>query len=236
MRTYTEYSDRDAMARWLVDELPKIQGNPERYRSQMRQIGQHLGNCLISSLRKTDSTDICVVCTVEDADFLARGLVEKLESVGYGSRIHFVCMWNEKIKDEGVSLTPIVRQYKENFDENNSTLVIVKSIISGACVVKTNLTRVISLSNPNTIYIVAPVMFAGAEENLSREFPPGINLKFKFVHFATDSEKSGENVVPGIGGSVYELLGLGNRKEKNKYVPAIVKERRQKEFGATATT
>jgi hypothetical protein len=75
-------------------------------------------------------------------------------------------------------------------------------------------------------------MLKGAEDRLSREFPAEIAKKFAFVHFATDSQKSadGEEVIPGIGGSVYELLGFGDSKAKNKYVPNIVRERRRKEY------
>jgi len=170
------------------------------------------------------------VCTVEDADFLARGLIEQLEEDGYGQRIHLLCLWNGKIKEESVSLSPVLREYKEAFNADDSVFIIVKSIISGACVVKTNLTRAISISKPTKIFVAAPVMLDGAEGRLAREFPVEINSKFEFVHFATDDEKNGDDVLPGIGGSVYELLGLGNSQQKNKYVPQIVKERRAKHF------
>jgi len=99
-------------------------------------------------------------------------------------------------------------------------------------VVKTNLTRAISYANPARIFVAAPVLLEGAEGRLSNEFPKHINQKFEFIHFATDTEKNGEDVIPGIGGSLYELLGLGNSLEKNKYVPALVKERRKKFFGS----
>jgi hypothetical protein len=75
-------------------------------------------------------------------------------------------------------------------------------------------------------------MLEGAEERLAKEFPVAISSKFEFVHFVTDTDKEtdGENVVPGIGGSLYELLGLGDQHSKNKYVPQIVKERRKTRF------
>jgi hypothetical protein len=53
------------------------------------------------------------------------------------------------------------------------------------------------------------------------------------VWFASDKEKKGDSVIPGIGGSVYELLGFKNSEDKNKYMPTIVKERRESFFGAT---
>ena len=90
----------------------------------------------------------------------------------------------------------------------------------------------ISYSQPREIFVVSPVMFIGAEARLSREFPEEISSRFKFVHFATDTEKDAdsENIRPGIGGSVYELLGLGDDHTKNKYMPSIVKQRRKRNF------
>jgi hypothetical protein len=34
-------------------------------------------------------------------------------------------------------------------------------------------------------------------------------------------------IVPGVGGSVYELLGLGNAVEKNSVLPSLIAERRK---------
>lgn len=236
MRTFTHFSYEDPVAKQLVDELHTIQGNPMKYQEHMLQIGRHLGAGIIPKLPKNQTSAICVVCTVEDADFLARGLIEALEQDGFAERVHLVCLWNEKIRENGVSLSPISRQYKEDFPSENSIFIVVKSIISGACVVKTNLTRVVSFSQPARIIVASPVMLIGAEGRLEREFPPSISSKFEYVHFVTDTEKDkdGENVLPGIGGSLYELLGLGNQHEKNKYVPSIVKERRKRLFPAIA--
>jgi hypothetical protein len=237
MRTFTSFAKADPEAQALVDKLPTIKGNPEAYRKQMLAIGRHLGAGVIASLPSKQTKNICVVCTVEDADYLARGLIESLEESGLSEQVHLICLWNEKIRANGVSLSPVVKQYKEDFDAKDATVIVVKSIISGACVVKTNLMRVISFAQPNEIFVVSPVMLIGAEGRLAREFPPNISEKFTFVHFATDTEKDvdGENVIPGIGGSVYELLGLGDSRSKNKYIPSIVKERRRKFFPQLAT-
>lgn len=231
MRTFTSFGKKDPAAQRLVNKLPLTQGNPTEYRQQMWQIGSHLAEGLLPALRDL-ADEICVVCTVEDADFLARGLIERLELDGMSSRIHLICLWNDKIKHEDISLSPIVKEYKEEFNSEKTCLIVVKSIISGACVVKTNLTHAISNINPTRIFVAAPVMLQGAEDRLAHEFPVEISKKFEFVHFAVDTEKDGDNVIPGIGGSVYELLGLGNSKEKNRYTPRLVKERRAKFFGA----
>lgn len=233
-RTFTAFAEQDPMAMTLVEQLLSLKGNPDGYRKVMRELGVHLADSMLPQLASASVKDVCVVCTVEDADYLARGLIEELESRNIGARTRMICMWNERLKNKDISISPVLRTYEETFDKDDSVFIIVKSIISGACVVKTNLTKAISSANPKRIFVASPVMLKGAEDRLSREFPTEIAEKFKFVHFATDSQKSpdGEEVIPGIGGSVYELLGFGDSKTKNKYVPDIVRERRRKEYAS----
>ncbi|MEZ5672296.1 MAG: hypothetical protein R3E08_07865 [Thiotrichaceae bacterium] len=50
-------------------------------------------------------------------------------------------------------------------------LIIVKSVISGACVVKTNLTYLIQDIEPESIFVVSPVIHVQAPEKLAKEFP-----------------------------------------------------------------
>jgi hypothetical protein len=229
MRAETSFSQRDPEALALVNKLATLKGNKAQYRDTMLAIGRHLA-IGIAPLLPTDR-HICIVCSVEDADFLARGFLEQLTMPNGVPKdcVHLLCLWNDKIREGGISLSPVIKQYKEDFPKK-SIIVVIKSIISGACVVKTNLSRAISFADPETIFVAAPVMLVGAENRLAQEFPLEISNRFQFVHFATDTEKNGEDVVPGIGGSVYELLGLGNSREKNKYVPHIVKERREQLF------
>lgn len=225
-REYTSLADSDASARLLVDEISDLNISVGQYRNTMRELGKVLGASICQKISNQNNSDLYVVCTVEDADFLARGVIDELTSCGFQSRIKLMCLWNGKIRDEGVSLSPVLRQYKEDQSSATASFIVVKSIISGACVVKTNLTRAISSVSPEQVFVASPVLLKGAQERLSREFPTEISNKFQYVWLATDSEKNGENVIPGIGGSVYERLGLGDENEKNKYTPAIVKERR----------
>lgn len=235
MRTFTPFAEKDPAARQLVDELSSLKGDINSYREKMRSLGEHLANGILGKLNSDKVEDICVICTVEDADFLARGVIEELEAHGLGQKTHMICLWNERVQRDGISISPVLRSYEEEFiNRKASVFIIVKSIISGACVVKTNLTRAISTVTPERIFVASPVMLTGAENRLAREFSEEIGRKFEFVHFATDSEKVGEEVIPGIGGSVYKLLGLGNSSTKNKYVPEIVKERRRKAFPVMA--
>ena len=106
-------------------------------------------------------------------------------------------------------------------------IIIVKSIISGACVVKTNLTNLIQEVEPEKIFVVAPVIHIQAPEKLEKEFPQAIVSKFNYIYFAEDSEKQADGIlIPGIGGDVYQRLGFENQIEKNKYITLLIKQRR----------
>lgn len=224
-RDYSEYASESAV-RELVDSLANPSLSASDYRDAMIRLGRELGGSLLDSVKRSEN-DIFVVCTVEDADYLARGLIETLEGAGLGSRIRLFCLWNGKVRDEGISLSPVLRQYKEPGSSTAATMVIVKSIISGACVVKTNLTRALSTIRPESIFVAAPVLYEGAQKRLADEFPRDVAEKFTYRWFATDHAKSGDVVIPGVGGSVYERLGFGNEIEKNKITPDIVRQRRK---------
>jgi hypothetical protein len=220
-------ANSDVSIRLLVDTIAENNISVEKYRNTMRELGKKLAASIYPKILAQDKSDIYVVCTVEDADFLARGVIDELASHGLESRIKLMCLWNGKIRDEGISLSPVFKQYKEEQSSATASFIIIKSIISGACVVKTNLTRAISSIAPEQVFVVSPVLLEGAQERLSREFPAEISSKFQYVWLATDFEKRDDMVIPGIGGSIYERLGLGDENQKNKYIPAIVKERRQ---------
>ena len=66
------------------------------------------------------------------------------------------------------------------------------------------------------IVIMAPVMYKDAQPNLLKEFLDEISCKFRFLQFATDEDRQGGEVVPGIGGMVYPRFGLGDIYQKNR--------------------
>lgn len=81
---------------------------------------------------------------------------------------------------------------------------------------------VIGRKQPKRILIAAPVILRGAQERLEEEFPRDISKRFRFFYFAEDDQKDTTgNVLPGIGGSVYERLGIAET-----FIPELVKERR----------
>jgi hypothetical protein len=67
-------------------------------------------------------------------------------------------------------------------------------------------------------------MYFNAQESLCSEFPPHISNKFRFVFFAVDEDRTESgNVVPGIGGQVYQLLGMDDQPARTGYLPDLVK-------------
>lgn len=125
---------------------------------------------------------------------------------------------------EDLKVAPILKKYQEPTENKVKYLIVVKSIISGACVVRTNLVNLIQKIEPEKIFIAAPVIYYNAEEKLQNEFEEHIYQKFKFFYFASDTERTPEGeVIPGIGGNVYTRLGFENQDDKNQYIPEIVK-------------
>jgi len=218
-RHFSDYTSDIGLSN--LARLAESSTNAEDYSNSLYILGKELGAVLAEQI--TDKS-ICVACTVEDADFLAKGIIDSLSVLS--SDISLACFWNQR--QQALSIAPIIKKYCEPAVNNANVLVIVKSIISGACVVKTNLTNLIQDIDPVSIFVVAPVMHTDAEEKLNSEFPRAITEKFKYIYFAIDDEmQANGNLVPGIGGNVYQRLGFKDQDDKNKFIPKLVKERRE---------
>ncbi|MBO7586485.1 MAG: hypothetical protein J6T13_04825 [Bacteroidales bacterium] len=217
-----QYGD-EAVIKASLDALADKNTNVNDYREAFRTLGVELGKILASEYRMALADHTMLVCASEDADWLAAGV----ES-GFGKgELKKSVYWNSRevihTNEDGskVEISPIEKAYEEPINDCR-LLVIVKSIISTSCVVKTQLTRLIGKTTPDQIAILAPVMYKDGVPNLMREFPEEINSKFHFITFAVDDEREGNEVIPGIGGMVYPRLGLGNMETKNRYVPEMV--------------
>lgn len=223
-RQYSEIINDDV--RHLLDLIADKSTAPSNYQAAMFQLGQHLGSAADAIAAK--NRNAYLVATVEDADFLSAGMLQQLES--NFDTVGFACFWNERKSLFGLpslAVAPILKQYREPM-EDVDYLIVVKSIISSGCVVKTNLQNLIQTLQPKQILIAAPVIFYQAEDSLKSVFPSEISDKFRFLYFAKDNERTdaGE-VLPGIGGMVYDRLGFLGQTDKNRYVPKLVTQRRQ---------
>lgn len=224
MRTYvnlTYETNNETIHQMQALSRPGI--SVEEYRRSFYLIGEALGE-LLNKQTRGEYGNTMLACASEDADWLAHGVLDTLSQ----KEVSLAVFWNERITlnaSTGLEYSPIVKSYIEPIQECR-TLVIVKSIISTSCVVRTQLTRLVNDIYPQEIYIVAPVMYKDAQANLKKEFPVSISEKFKFLTFAIDTLRDKEKgIIPGVGGMVYPKLGLGDIHEKNKYIPDLVKER-----------
>lgn len=210
----------------LLDELVDQKTNSDSYALAMYGLGKVFGANLFSCIKGKYNT-ISLVATVEDTDSLGKGIIDVLELSGIEVRL--IVFWNKRFKtneDNGVTIAPIIKEFHQPFTSKLECLVVIKSIISNSCVVRTNLTRIIESELPEQIFVVAPVMFEGAIPKLAKEFDDSISSKFKYLYFAEDNERKDGIVLPGIGGDVYQRLGFKGQDDKNKFTPKLVKERR----------
>ena len=228
MRRFKNLQNADEqLVRCMLDKLADKSTGVDDYRDAFNKLGVELGKVLASEIDGISSEEIMLVCASEDADWLAAGVES---GIGKGDLKKSV-YWSTRetvYKDENggtLEISPIVKAYEEPI-ENCRLLVVVKSIISSSCVVKTQLTRLIGKINPERIVIMAPVIYKDGVPNLMSEFPESVNSKFEFLAFAIDEDRleNGE-VVPGIGGMVYPRLGLGDIAAKNSYIPETVMRR-----------
>ncbi|MBD1842479.1 hypothetical protein H6F89_03425 [Cyanobacteria bacterium FACHB-63] len=226
-RTYSPLVNENV--RSLLETLSDRSTGPDAYKEAMTCLGMSLGECILPKITSQQSS-VYLACTVEDADFLAKGILERLEA--QLKTIAFACFWNQRFSPfevEDLKVAPILRKYQEPSCQTVNYLIVVKSIISGACVVRTNLTDLIQRIEPEKILIAAPVLYEGAEDRLKEQFEPEIHSKFQFFYFATDDKRTPDGeVVPGIGGVVYDRLGFQGQEEKNRYTPDIVRSRRSR--------
>jgi len=233
MRRYTDLAVDDPTIPSLLDVLSNIGSPIEAYRKAMKTLGNRLADAVFARVNhEQQKPTFCVVCTVEDADFLASGLLDRLLGLGVpAERVKLVCFWNERVRhfsntiDNLFDIAPTVKSYQESMNIGESIIIMVKSIISSGCVVKNNLATLIDQTVPERILVASPVMVEHSQHKLEAEFPPNVAKRFEYVTFAIDNEVVNNLVVPGIGGSVYERLGF---TDHHAYVPEIVRSRRAK--------
>lgn len=220
-RTYSTFATEPAKEH--LQELLQNTQNPTVYREHMSALGSLLCQPIIQYL----NNDVLVISTAEDADYLQAGVQRELEQAQITYKL--AIFWNNHYQlQNGKSVAPIVHKYIEQNYHTAQSIIIVKSIMSGSCVVRTNLLELFdTVKQVERIFILSPVMYTNAENALKAEFPADIAEKFQFIYFAVDETRdqhTGE-VIPGIGGQVYQLLGLDDQPVKVGYIPKIIESR-----------
>ena len=227
MRRYEnlQYGD-EKVIRNSLEVLADKTTSVEAYRNAFETLGVELGHALAQQVSDVPAEEIMLVCASEDADWLAKGVENGL---GKGE-LPVSVYWStrntvyQSENGEKIEISPIVKAYEEPITKCR-LLVIVKSIISSSCVVKTQLTRLIDRVHPERIVIMAPVIYKDAQPNLFKEIPDEISNKYYFLQNSVDEERNRREEIPGIGGMVYPRLGLGDQDKKNQYIPQMVRMR-----------
>lgn len=217
-RTYTPIAGI-AAKRHLQGLLDSV-SQPTLYRQHMTALGKLLASNIVTLLNNKQTL---VISTAEDADFLQRGVSEVLRD-NYLS-FTLAVFWNHHYQlPNQSSVAPIVHKFIQSGYETATNVIIVKSVMSGSCVVRTNLIEMLGdMPDVENIFILAPVAHTQSEHKLKAEFPDKMADKFQFVTFAIDGTRSPSgDVIPGIGGQVYELLGLSDQPVLTAYMPEVV--------------
>lgn len=228
MRQLSSYAQNSNEIKLLLDSLVDQHTQSQDYAKAFYELGGALSELIKSTSSLSSETSVMLACSSEDADWLSKGILDQL--LGHVAKINLAVFWNVRsnaFENSELAIAPIIKTYIESL-QNVDVLIVCKSIINTSCVVRTNLTYLIEKITPAKILIASPVLFKNAIHSLESEFPKSISDKFEFFYFAEDNEvtATGE-VIPGIGGSVYRRLGLEDAASKNKYIPRIVKERRE---------
>ena len=138
------------------------------YKASMFKLGLDLGSKVI--LSRPRGRYFYIVCTAEDADYLAKGIMQTLSF--HNKTFNIACFWNqrEQLVERIGKISPAIRKYIEDPQNERTTMVVVKSLISGGCVVKTNTQEIIERINPSKIIITAPIISKDAKSKLKEEF------------------------------------------------------------------
>jgi hypothetical protein len=224
MRVLSPFVSKNSRTVEFLNIIADKSTSPEKYGESFRCLGEELGH-VITNTKNIKNKNILLCCTNEDADWLANGI---LDTISIYNSVSLSVMWNHRIRtagDESLDAAPVIKTYSEPIYDCD-LLIVCKSIIFTSCVVRSNIQYLFEETKPKRTLIVSPVIFKGADARLKNEFPSNMSKEFEFIYFAQDDEAKAGEVVPGIGGIIYDRIGLGGVKNKNSYIPNIVKRRR----------
>lgn len=97
----------------LLDTLADKQVSHTEYRQAMTALGESFGDIFLSKI-PDNQPKIYLASTVEDADYLAKGVLSGLETRYHD--ISFACFWNERFSPFNIpdlQVAPILKKYQE---------------------------------------------------------------------------------------------------------------------------
>ncbi len=175
---------------YLLGKLSDKKTESKEYANVMYELGKEFGRLILVKVKNSYKT-VALASTVEDADYLGKGIIDMLEE--NGKEVLLTVFWNKRFNpnnENQLAVAPIIKEFREKRDIDAPVLIVIKSIISSSCVVRTNLTRLIEESSPEQILVVAPVLLKGAIKSLENEFDTSISKKKAFLDFAGSAVRS----------------------------------------------
>lgn len=120
-RKLTEFANRSVVT--SLGLLASSDTTPEEYKRAMYSLGVEHGKMLKSKLQ---NKAVGIACTVEDADFLAKGIIDGL---GCGpSSLSVACFWNKRFPGDArmkvPDTAPIQKRYAEPSMKSVDALIV----------------------------------------------------------------------------------------------------------------
>lgn len=179
---------------------------------------------------KSDNAQVCVVCSAQDADYLARGVIDSLVEQGRAERVRLLCTWSEPVQAAGLQLNCIVKQYCEPLDPAPTVFVVLSGVWREGSAGLTNLFRALSYMAPLRVIVAGLAVDGHAFARMLDELPPSVRGKVErlcsqLYPNMTSAER--EHLLHAEQ-SLYASMGFVHPQDAKTHVPALVKERRQR--------
>lgn len=194
----------------------------------MHNAGFSFGNML--DLDKSDNAQVCVVCSAQDADYLARGVIDSLVEQGRAERVRLLCTWSEPVQAAGLQLNCIIKQYCEPLEPAPTIFVVLSGVWREGSVGLTNLFRALSYTAPQRVVVAGLAVDGHAFASMLDELPPAVRGKVERLCsqlYPSMTPVEREHLLHAEK-SLYASMGFAQPQDAKMCIPALVKERRQR--------
>jgi hypothetical protein len=168
-----------------------------------------------------------VVTTVEDFDALACPIIDKLEAAG--NSVVFSCIWPAEKQigagPRGEVVTIAMSADEEPFDDENTYLVLVRSVTETTTMLETMFTH--AHPAPDMTYrglwVLSPIVHVDAKRNFKAAIPRRYRDSLTWESNRTDPFVSRQRQLsPGIGMKIWQRMGLRSPNSNRALMPKRV--------------
>lgn len=206
------------------------QFNKVSYQNLQLEVGVRLGKEFALAERiGTEAGNVksfIIACDVQDADYLCRGFIDGIGSLG--TDIKLVCFW---MRDElwemdiPIQVSRITQEYWEPLPARTDYLIVLQAILSHPSRLRSCLNKLHGKFETSSTRIVVPIIQKGEIEKVLFGFDPDFVNEHDFIKIDEVSEGYGGGELDAQAEEV-ATLRFGTTGYKNEYMPALVNERR----------